>query len=496
MFPAATKTALGALRVTTVTPTDPWWYVNGISYDSEGLMHVTETATEFDSFIGGVRVSPVGQVVIAAGTGNIADYSFNGGFPFLLSSGALAYSSAEPISTDWFVSGFAVNPLNGICLDGVAIWSPSALFASGEVGVWYDPSDFSTMFVESTGVTPVTAVGQSVGLLLDKSKGLVLGSELTNQGFLTGDDSATTATNCTEDGPSFTFTAASNELSFAPGSYVVGTIPGKWYIAELQGSAGVLSGNQTASIRGISSIGTITSGNPFSFRYVFLAQHNYNGLGVYGNATGTITVTKASVKELPGNHATQATAASRPILRESGGLYYLEFDGVDDSLTIATPGVVILGDLSGFVGAYRSANAYGYFITNQQTPSAYNDYEWGWDGDASPAISQIWYQSNATSGGGFLGDTVLANSAATVFTIKRLSNVVRFSKNTVQDTAISGTLTQPVDGGTKTLTIGRRSDGFGPLKGFIYEMILVGRETTAQETADTEAYINSKTGAY
>lgn len=35
-----------------------------------------------------------------------------------------------------------------------------------------------------------------------------------------------------------------------------------------------------------------------------------------------------------GNHATQATAGKRPILRLASGLYYLESDGVDDELTI------------------------------------------------------------------------------------------------------------------------------------------------------------------
>lgn len=52
---------------------------------------------------------------------------------------------------------------------GGAAWSPSSLFASGEQGVWYDPSDFSTMFQDSIGTTPVTAVGQPVGKILDKS---------------------------------------------------------------------------------------------------------------------------------------------------------------------------------------------------------------------------------------------------------------------------------------------------------------------------------------
>ena len=45
---------------------------------------------------------------------------------------------------------------------------PGSLFAAGEQGVWYDPSDMTTMFQDVAGTTPVTAVEQSVGLLLDK----------------------------------------------------------------------------------------------------------------------------------------------------------------------------------------------------------------------------------------------------------------------------------------------------------------------------------------
>ena len=44
-----------------------------------------------------------------------------------------------------------------------------ALFGRGEQGAWYDPSDLSTLFQDSAGTTPVTAVGQPVGRMLDKS---------------------------------------------------------------------------------------------------------------------------------------------------------------------------------------------------------------------------------------------------------------------------------------------------------------------------------------
>ncbi len=45
-----------------------------------------------------------------------------------------------------------------------------SLFSAGEQGVWYDPSDLSTMYQDAAGTISVTAVGQPVGLILDKSK--------------------------------------------------------------------------------------------------------------------------------------------------------------------------------------------------------------------------------------------------------------------------------------------------------------------------------------
>ena len=68
---------------------------------------------------------------------------------------------------------------------GGAFWTPEAtvigggalnfeklvakLFANNEQGFFYDPNDLSTMFQDAAGTIPVTAVGQPVGLILDKS---------------------------------------------------------------------------------------------------------------------------------------------------------------------------------------------------------------------------------------------------------------------------------------------------------------------------------------
>lgn len=47
-------------------------------------------------------------------------------------------------------------------------FNPSALFANGEEGAWYDPSDLSTLFQNSDGTTAVS-VGDPVGYMADKS---------------------------------------------------------------------------------------------------------------------------------------------------------------------------------------------------------------------------------------------------------------------------------------------------------------------------------------
>jgi len=51
------------------------------------------------------------------------------------------------------------------------------LFSGGQRGVWYDPSDLATMYQESGGTAPVTADGQPVGLMLDKSPNTINASQ-------------------------------------------------------------------------------------------------------------------------------------------------------------------------------------------------------------------------------------------------------------------------------------------------------------------------------
>ena len=59
--------------------------------------------------------------------------------------------------------------LRGTGMYDLNIFYPTALFASGEKGAWFDANDRATLFQDAAGTIPVTAVGQKVGKWLDKS---------------------------------------------------------------------------------------------------------------------------------------------------------------------------------------------------------------------------------------------------------------------------------------------------------------------------------------
>ena len=177
------------------------------------------------------------------------------------------------------------------------LYSPLSLFANGEQGAWYDPSDLSTLFQDAAGTTPVTAVEQPVGLMLDKSRGLVLGPELfsdfTSEGAWTdngnGSWSITNAASSTDLRVDYSGTAGktyrisltvTNNSGGNLGVFPLHTSPSGFY-------------NGTHNIRMLSNAG------------FFIIRAS---MGVSG------TVSNISVRELPGAHAFQTTATSRPVL--------------------------------------------------------------------------------------------------------------------------------------------------------------------------------------
>jgi hypothetical protein len=217
-------------------------------------------------------------------------------------------------------------PSYGVMMLSAGQFSPASLFAAGEQGAWYDPSDFSTMFQESTGVTPVTAVEQPVGLILDKSKGLVLGSELvSNPGPFTATTGWTAATGSalSVSGGNLVVTVTAGFTTFPPGRFTFATEVGKTYrftATWKAGSAGynaALNARRTGSTSyNINLSNTTTSFVTRSFVIVAATTSTDIEFFEFKNPTdgGTIEIQSVSVKELAGNHASQATSTSRPVL--------------------------------------------------------------------------------------------------------------------------------------------------------------------------------------
>ena len=197
--------------------------------------------------------------------------------------------------------------LRGQLLSG-SRFNPVSLFSAGEQGIWLEPSDLTTMFQDRAGTTPVTTPGQTVGLRLDKSKGLVLGSELiTNGDFSSG--TGWTLINATISGGLLN---ANSVTSVNLATQSISLVAGKTYKVIFTVS-NYVSGTGTV-VFGVGSNVSVAA---------FTANGTYTVLAVAGTANSEIrvgctgaglvcSIDNISVKELPGNHAVAPTDAARP----------------------------------------------------------------------------------------------------------------------------------------------------------------------------------------
>ena len=207
---------------------------------------------------------------------------------------------------------------------GSGAFSPASLFASGAPGVWYDPSDFTTLFQDSAGTTPVTAVEQFVGLMLDKSQGLAQGPELvTNGDFSNGTtgwaSSSGFASSAAVVSGEFQVTATA---AFGRQIQAITCVVGRTY--RVTCVARVVSGTVSALIERTLSTGgglgpfaatTSTSNVTLSLVFTATATTEYICVGSGAGTTGQVMAfDNISVKELAGNHAFQSTNGSRPVV--------------------------------------------------------------------------------------------------------------------------------------------------------------------------------------
>jgi hypothetical protein len=185
-------------------------------------------------------------------------------------------------------------------------FSPASFFANGEQGWWFDPSNFSTLFQDSAGTTPVTAMEQPVGLQLDLSKGLVLGAELvTNGDFSNGSTGWSAGAGWSIGSGVASFNGTASALSMSPGfSYTAGN----WYSFSFT-KTGTLAG----SLRLSTAVMTFASGQTGTITAIFQAPSTGTSVFFFGDS-GTGTVDNVTIKTIAGNHRFQTTSANRPVV--------------------------------------------------------------------------------------------------------------------------------------------------------------------------------------
>ena len=252
------------------------------------------------------------------------------------------------------------------CLAGVI----AGLFAAGEQGAWYDPSDLSTLFQDSAGTVPVTAVEQPVGRILDKS--------------------------------------------------------GR------------------------------------------------------------------------GNHAFQATATSRPVLQQDASeRYYLSFDGVDDFLQTSSINFTSTDKMTVFAGVRKLSDAAGGIVVELSQISSDNAGTFGLANPVTNAVG-LWFRSRGTIASTLVQSGIDPSPRTDLLTCS--GNIGGSSAILRRNGAVllSDTTTSQGTGnyGNYPLYIGRRGGTSLPFNGRIYSLIIRGAQSTAQQIASAEAWVNTKTGAY
>lgn len=435
------------------------------------------------------------------------------------------------------------------------VFSPASLFAQGEPGVWYEPSDFSTMFQNSAGTTPVTAVEQPVGLMLDKSGrgnhayqptttsrpvlsarvNLLTKTEQFNDGVWSKNNATVTANagvapdgTTTADlitpatGTAFTgvdqyynnTVSAAHTLSVyvkANGANFVQLLwnAGLSYnFANFDLSTGAVTAgvytNATITSRGDGWFRcTITSTLAISFQRVYInvipTANSSRGAAYTGDGNSGIYIWGASLvpadqADIPYQRVNTATDYDT-----AGFPHYLRFDGVDDWLVTntITPGI---DKVQVFAGVRKLSDAAAGAVAELSANINSNN---GAFYLFAPAItSPSGDYAVASRGSVFSGSTtaryaVNAPDTSTVtLTADIAGDLVALRTNGVSRSSGTG------DQGTGNylaypLYIGRRAGTSLPFNGRLYSLIVrFGNNLPIETIEQTEAWINGKTGAY
>lgn len=378
-------------------------------------------------------------------------------------------------------------------VSGIYVWG--AQFEKGSIATEYQKitdfnSDFirafpnHTLYQDSVGTTPVTAAGQPVGLMLDKSKGLVLGDELFK------DTSVVFSGGSSRVSPNV-YRIYSANGTFSNLVQNPTTVVGKTYLVEYTVDSITTVGLGVV----VDWVGGVIHTTVGRKRQILTATTTAFSIKRAGTACD-IQVSDISVRELPGNHAYQSTAAARPMLRKNAttGANYLDLDGSDDFLLTNSIDFTATDKVSVFAGVRKLSDAAGTQIIAELSASSANN---GTFNIAASTIGTAVYglNSRGTASAGAVSPTnypaPISNVLSGVANISGASAILRVNGAQVsQSSSSQGT----GNFGNYPLYLFRRGGTTLPFYGHFYGAIIVGRLATYAEVRNIERLLATRVG--
>lgn len=381
---------------------------------------------------------------------------------------ARVYVPTLALDTTYYLKINAANALGETAGDVVSFsteFAPSSLFRANEQGVWYDPSDLTTLFQDAAGTIPVTAVEQPVGLMLDKSG---MGN------------------------PAYQATSANRPTLSARYNVLLATETLETQSVTTQATSYKLTFTGTGSI---TLSGTATG--------TYLA-----GTHTITCAAGTLTltvggsVTKADLR--PSNHGTDLPAYQRVTTSTDydtvGFPPYLAFNGTSSSMATNRIDFSATDKMSVWAGVRRLTSAAG-IISELSTNT--NEYPGSMMfitglppngiGNAFGAASRG-TQTSTVNHWGYTPVTFTPPVTAVLMGAHSISDDL----SSCRGNGVSGR-NGTYDKGTGNfgnypLYIGARNQSQYFFNGYIYSLIIRGAQSTNKQVSNAESWINKKIG--
>lgn len=374
--------------------------------------------------------------------------------------------TARPISA----SGIAARGISAGQLSPMAA-AILPLFQAGVQGTWFDLSDFSTMFQDAAGTTPVTALGQPVGKILDRSP---RGNHATCPGATTSRPTIEARVN--------------RLLATATLSTQSVTSMATAYKLFFKGTGSItLSGTHSYTLNGTGANDVVS--------YTFTPTAGTLTLTV----SGSVTQAQLAFNTDPFRDVYQDVVTATDYT-DIGSQRYLAFDGIDDWLETDAINMTGTDSVTAVSGVRKNADVARGMIFEFSASITTNTGSFLLDAAANGAqiAGAFWKAMSTGTALAVATNASVANNAAPQTAV--LSMQADISSDSTQlrvngTSAPAGTGDQGTGNyGNYKLYVGRRGGSSLPFNGRLYGLVIVGSSQSDAVITTLEKHMAMKTG--